>query len=87
MGDGVERFRLEKLSKELKTNIKFINYVSYEDSKKIIETADLGLVSLMPNMYKYAYPSKTMVYLEQGIPILALIEKESDLAKKITQKK
>ena len=33
-------------------------------------------------MHKYAYPSKTMVYLEQGIPILALIEKESDLAKK-----
>lgn len=87
LGDGVERFRLEKLSKELKTNIKFINYVSYEESKKIIDTADLGLVSLMPNMYKYAYPSKTMVYLEQGIPILALIEKKSDLAKKIIQKK
>ena len=87
LGDGVEKFRLEKLSKKLKTNINFINYVSYEDSKNIIETADLGLVSLMPNMYKYAYPSKTMVYLEKGIPILALIEKESDLAKKITQKK
>ena len=34
----------------------------------------------MPNMYKYAYSSKTMVYLEQGIPILALIEKKSEEA-------
>ena len=34
-------------------------------------------------MYKYAYPSKTMAYLEQGIPILAMIEKESDLAQDI----
>ena len=86
LGDGVEKYRLEKLSKELKANIKFKDYVSYEVSKKIIKEADLGLVSLMPNMYKYAYPSKTMVYLEQGIPILALVEKKSDLAKKITQK-
>ncbi len=85
LGDGVEKFRLKKICEELKINIKFKDYVSYQDSKKIISEADLGLVSLIPNMYKYAYPSKTMVYLEQGIPILALIEKESDLAKKINQ--
>lgn len=85
LGDGVEKFRLKKICEELKINIKFKDYVSYQVSKKIISEADLGLVSLIPNMYKYAYPSKTMVYLEQGIPILALIEKESDLAKKILQ--
>ena len=35
-------------------------------------------------MSKFAYPSKTMAYLEQGIPLLAMIEKESDLALDIT---
>ena len=85
LGDGVEKKKLKRISKDLKTNINFKDYVSYEVSKKIIGQADLGLVSLIPNMHKYAYPSKTMVYLEQGIPILALIEKESDLAKKILQ--
>lgn len=85
LGDGVEKQKLKRISKDLKTNINFKDYVSYEVSKKIIGQADLGLVSLIPNMHKYAYPSKTMVYLEQGIPILALIEKESDLAKKVLQ--
>ena len=85
LGEGIEKQKLKRISKDLKTNINFKDYVSYEVSKKIIGQADLGLVSLIPNMHKYAYPSKTMVYLEQGIPILALIEKESDLAKKVLQ--
>ena len=40
-------------------------------------------MSLIPSMYKYAYPSKTFAYLEQGIPILAMIEKESDIGRDI----
>ncbi len=80
LGEGFEKTKLKKLSKSLGTNVEFIDFVSYDQAKNIIRHADLGLVSLIPNMYKYAYPSKTMAYLEQGIPILAMIENESDLA-------
>ena len=65
----------------------FIDHVSQEESKTIIQKADLGLISLIPNIYKYAYPSKLMSYLEKGIPILGLIEKNSDLAKDIEENK
>ena len=80
LGDGFKKNKLQKLSRSLGTNIEFLDFTSYEKAKSIIRKADLGLVSLIPNMYKFAYPSKTMSYLEQGIPILAMIEKESDLA-------
>ena len=42
--------------------------------------ADLGVVSLAPGVIRAAYPSKTLSYLRQGTPILALVEGDSDLA-------
>ena len=71
----------------MRTNVKFLGYKSYDLAKDLISNSDLGLVSLIPNMYKFAYPSKTMSYLEQGIPILATLEKESDLGKDIKKDK
>lgn len=47
----------------------------------MIKKSDIGLVSLSPNIYKYGYPSKIMTYLELGKPIVALIEKESEIVK------
>lgn len=41
--------------------------------------ADLGVVSLNKDIYKYAFPSKTMTYLAEGCPLLVSVEKESDL--------
>jgi colanic acid biosynthesis glycosyl transferase WcaI len=47
---------------------------------KMMEEADLGLVTLAPGVYRVAFPSKTMAYLEAGCPILAAVEPESQLA-------
>ena len=47
----------------------------------MIQKADIGLVSLSNNIYKYGYPSKIITYLEQGKPIIALLEKESEIVK------
>jgi glycosyltransferase involved in cell wall biosynthesis len=45
--------------------------------------ADLGIVSLIPGVIRAAFPSKTMSYLRQGCPVLALVEAESALARMI----
>ncbi len=87
LGDGILKSKLFKLSKKLKTNVRFINQIDYQSAKELIREADIGLVPLAENLYKYAYPSKTMTYLEQGCPIIALIEEESDIAKIINSKK
>ncbi len=87
LGEGEEKEKLIMLSKKLKANIVFRDHVSYEESKEIIKKADLGLISLIPFVHKYAYPSKLMSYLEQGIPILGIIEEDSDLARDILRNK
>ena len=74
-----------KLAKELKSNVKFIPYQNYELAQKYIKQADLGLISLSSGVYKYAYPSKTMAYLEQGKPIIAMVEEKSEIAKEIVK--
>jgi glycosyltransferase involved in cell wall biosynthesis len=49
-------------------------------ARKIIAGADLGIVSLTHDVYRYAYPSKTMTYLDEGCPLLVSVEADSELA-------
>lgn len=81
MGEGVAKPGLIILQKKLTANVRFYDYQPVEVAKEAIQSADIGVVMLIPDMYKYAYPSKTMAYLEQGCPIIAVIEEESELAK------
>lgn len=84
MGTGsfVERLRLEARGPAQEV-IRFIPHQSVADAKATIRSCDVGLVSLNPEIYKYAYPSKTLTYLEQGVPLLVVVEGESQLANEI----
>jgi glycosyltransferase involved in cell wall biosynthesis len=53
---------------------------------RIMETADLGLISLTPKIYQMAYPSKTMNYMAQGCPLLVVVEPESELSQFVKEK-
>ena len=79
IGDGVEKKKLLELSIKLKANVKFLKNQPIEVAKKMIKKSDICLVSLIPRMYKYAYPSKIITYLEQGRPIILLAEKQSEM--------
>ncbi|MDD4977071.1 MAG: glycosyltransferase family 4 protein [Gallionella sp.] len=61
-------------------NIRFFPHQSVATAKAIISEADLCVVSLLPKIIQYAYPSKTMAYLEEGRPLLVSVELESALA-------
>lgn len=80
VGEGSEKIFLKDMAKKTKINVKFIDYLSEPAAQLKINEADIGLVSLMKDVYKYAYPSKTMSYLEQGKPIIAMIETSSQLS-------
>ena len=80
MGDGIAKADLMKKARYNHANIRFLDYQPVDVAKKAIQQADIGLVALIPEMYKYAYPSKTMAYLEQGRPIIAAVEPESELS-------
>lgn len=51
-----------------------------ELARLIRETADVGLVSLAPGVIDCAYPSKTLSYLRNGLPVLSIVEGQSQLA-------
>ncbi len=61
-------------------NISFLPHQSVDVAKRMIADADLGIVSLAEGIYQFAYPSKTMTYLEEGCPLLVAVERDSELA-------
>lgn len=83
MGDGIAKPDLMQRARSNKSNVRFVDYQPVEVAKHAIRQADIGLVTLIPEMYRYAYPSKTMAYLEQGRPIIAAVESESELSQEM----
>ena len=79
IGEGVMKDKLINLVKNTKANVRFFNYQPLKNIKEAIQQSDMGLVTLRPDIIKYAYPSKTMTYLEQGKPIIACIDNNSEL--------
>ena len=65
------------------SGIETIQIMQY--AQRAMQLADIGFLSLIPNVYRYAYPSKTMNYLQQGLPVLALIEEESQLSSELSE--
>lgn len=84
MGDGVEKARFQQMAEERGLPVTFVGHQSVEVAKCAMNKAQAGFVSLVPELYKFAYPSKTMTYLEQGCPVIVSAEVDSCLAKDIT---
>jgi glycosyltransferase involved in cell wall biosynthesis len=82
IGAGVMVEPLKELSGDLlDESIFFHPYMPISTVMRVIETFDLGIVSLSPGVIKSAYPSKTMTYLESGCRLLTIVEGDSELAK------
>lgn len=78
VGEGSALALLKKRANGAK-NVKFFPHQSVNVVRRMIADADLGIVSLSRDIYRYAYPSKTMTYLEEGCPLLVSIESGSEL--------
>lgn len=82
LGNGADEARL-KAKWGSHPQIRFLPFTPFAEAKKIIAAAEIGLVSLTPDIYRVSYPSKMLTYLGLGLPVLALVEPESHLAKAI----
>jgi colanic acid biosynthesis glycosyl transferase WcaI len=80
LGDGVA---LPELTARWSTHpqVRFVPFLPFAQARGLIAEADVGLVSLSPNIYKVAYPSKIATYHKLRLRILALVEPESQLAR------
>jgi glycosyltransferase involved in cell wall biosynthesis len=84
LGAGAARQRLQRLAgDELGRTIAFLPHVPPEAAAAAMAQADYGVVSLHEGVYRCAFPSKSMMYLAAGCPLLALVEPESELARTV----
>lgn len=87
MGEGAAKAGLERAAESLlpgsRIAIAFLPHGTPSDARALMRTADLGLVTLTPQIIRYAYPSKTMTYLAEGLPLLVATETDSQLARTV----
>ena len=91
MGEGKAKDYLVEASGDLDDHtdrrIVFLPHGSATEAKALIRTADLGLVSLVPEVVQYAYPSKTATYAVEGLPLLVACDQDSELARIVEDKR
>ena len=86
IGEGAAEESLKSSAKG-SPNIFFHGHHPFDEACRLMATFDAGIVSIQPDIYRYAYPSKTLTYLGLGLPLLALVESESALAATIVRDK
>ena len=79
IGNGTEKDKLKKicLEKSLK-NVIIFDRIPSSEYEAALRQCDIGLINLHGNLTVPHIPSKTLSYLEAGIPILAATDKNTD---------
>ena len=87
MGEGAAKAELERLvaaaPPDRASRIVLVSHGSPRAVRALLATAQFGLVSLAPDVIRYAYPSKTATYLGAGLPVLVAVEPDSFLARSV----
>ena len=79
VGDGTEKPKLEEMAKDLELdNVVFAPFVEKCEYPELLKDADVGLVSLTGRNRTPVVPGKILGYMAAGIPILALLQEQSD---------
>ncbi len=87
LGEGRMKAHLrEQVEARGLESVHFYPLVSPAEAAALIAQRHVGVVSLTEELYRYAYPSKTFAYLGAGIPVLAMVESESELAHEIAER-
>ncbi|NVJ49956.1 MAG: glycosyltransferase family 4 protein [Gammaproteobacteria bacterium] len=80
LGDGPLRKKLEDIVSQAGVDfIKFKDFVPVDEAVVEMHKSDFGIVSLAEKVTAYAYPSKSMMYLGNGLPILGLVDSDTEL--------
>lgn len=76
---GVEIDRLRQIAEDRKLdNIRFMDFMPQKDYLNLTRSVDLGLVSINENYRVPTCPSKAVSYMAAGVPVLAMINPDSD---------
>ena len=80
MGDGIMLDEMMTYKEENKLyNVSFLGQRTLKEAVAAMQVADFGIVSIGSSIAKVAYPSKTMMYLGNGLPILAIVDEGTEV--------
>ena len=86
IGSGVKRRLLQDAVDKLQLeNLTLLDPRPRTEQVDFLNACDIGLISLVPNMYGAAMPSKTYNIMAAGKPVLALTDNDSELARVIDE--
>jgi glycosyltransferase involved in cell wall biosynthesis len=87
MGDGTAVQSLRDLAENVGVaeRVHFLGLQSVSVAREVMRLADAGLVSLQPDVIRFAYPSKTATYAEQGMVLVVVVEPDSVLAREVRE--
>jgi glycosyltransferase involved in cell wall biosynthesis len=87
MGDGIMYQEMLHCKESNKLdNVEFLGQRSLKEAVEAMRVADVGIVSISNNITSVAYPSKTMMYLGNGLPVMALVDEQTELYEFINSK-
>lgn len=79
IGNGTEKQKLRDICKQKKLhNVLIFDRIPSYEYESALKTCDIGLINLHGSLTVPHIPSKTLSYLEAGIPILAATDKNTD---------
>ena len=79
VGSGVQKKVPDALAREDNlTNIRFMEYMPREDYERILELADVGLISIDEKYTVPTCPSKVIGYMALAKPVIAMFNEGSD---------
>lgn len=84
VGQGTEKEKIEKfLENKVVSNLKFLEFLPQDQYENLLQTADIGLISLDPRFTIPNIPSKFQTYLKLKKPVLAITDTSTDLREMI----
>jgi hypothetical protein len=89
LGDGEELPEITNLlnNHDNKDRVRLLGLKSFYEANQLTAQCDYGIVSLNPEITKYAYPSKFATYLSMGLKVLAFVDKNSQISTEIEKYK
>ena len=78
VGKGTEWNKIDEYFREQK-NVKVLESLPREEYEKLLSSCDAGFILLDSRFTIPNYPSRTLAYLEKGIPIIAATDKNTDI--------
>jgi colanic acid biosynthesis glycosyl transferase WcaI len=82
VGDGRVKAQLqEQVRNSAYTNIRFHDHMSADDAYAFMCRSHVGVISLNKELYRYAFPSKLLTYMAANLPMFAMVEEHSALAR------